>query len=59
MPYKGHKSITVREDIYEKLMGLYKENELKYRKQGVNSFSAFVSRYLWELLEREEQLLQQ
>ena len=59
MPYKGFKSITVREDVYNELYTIYKENIEHYRKQGITSFSGFVSGYLYDLAEREKKRLEE
>ena len=45
MPRKGFRSITVREEIYDELMQQYTENKEELLKQGITSFSGYVTRY--------------
>ena len=52
MPRKGFRSITVREEIYAELMRQYEENREELLKQGVTSFSGYVTRFLYDALER-------
>lgn len=52
MPRKGFKSITVREEIYTELMRQYEENREELLKQGVTSFSGYVTRFLYDALEQ-------
>ena len=52
MPRKGFRSITVREEIYEELMQQYTENREELLKQGITSFSGYVTRFLYDALER-------
>jgi len=52
MPRKGFRSITVREEVYRELMQQYEENREELLKQGVTSFSGYVTRFLYESLER-------
>lgn len=52
MPREGFKSITVREEIYAELMRHYEENREELLKQGVTSFSGYVTRFLYDALER-------
>lgn len=52
MPRKGFRSITVREEVYEELMRQYEENREELLRQGVTSFSGYVTRYLYDALER-------
>jgi len=52
MPRKGFRSITVREEIYRELMQQYEENREELLKQGVTSFSGYVTRFLYDALER-------
>ncbi len=54
MPYTGHKSITIREDTYDKLREIYENKKMALRKQGVSSFSSWVNGYLLGLAERLE-----
>jgi predicted CopG family antitoxin len=52
MPRKGFRSITVREEIYAKLMQQYDEDREELLKQGITSFSGYVTRFLYDALER-------
>ncbi|MHA1303464.1 MAG: hypothetical protein ACTSPI_07165 [Candidatus Heimdallarchaeaceae archaeon] len=52
MPRKGFRSITVREEIYEDLMQQYTENREELLKEGITSFSGYVTRFLYDALER-------
>ena len=52
MPRKGFRSITVREEVYRELMQQYEENREEILKQGVTSFSGYVTRFLYDALER-------
>lgn len=52
MPRKGFRSITVREEIYNELMQQYEENKEELLKQGITSFSGYVTRFLYDALER-------
>ena len=52
MPRKGFRSITVREEIYDELMQQYTENREELLKQGITSFSGYVTRFLYDALER-------
>lgn len=55
MPAKGHKTITIRQEVYDKLWKIWQSKKEEYLKQGITSFSGFVTKYLYELLEREDQ----
>jgi len=55
LPYKGFKSITVREEVYNYFWRKWQENKEKYRKQGITSFSGFVTKLLYDMIERFEQ----
>ena len=54
MPYKGFKSITVREEVYDYFWRLWQENREEYRRRGITSFSGFVTKLLYEMIERFE-----
>ncbi|MCW4050412.1 MAG: hypothetical protein NWE89_11830 [Candidatus Bathyarchaeota archaeon] len=53
MPRKGFRSITVREEIYNELMHQYEANREQLLRQGVTSFSGYVTRFLYEALEQD------
>lgn len=59
MPRKGHKSITVRHEVYDKLWDLWEANKEEYLVKGITSFSGFVIKFLLEALKREEQQIQE
>lgn len=46
MPYKGHKSVTLREEQVKKLEDVYYTDIKKYRAMGLTSFSKFVQHWL-------------
>lgn len=52
MPRKGYKSITVRDEIYNELLERYNENKEALLKQGITSFSGYVTRLLYSALEK-------
>ena len=54
MPYKGHKTITLREEDYNYFWDLWQEEKEDLMKLGVRSFGAFVTRKLYEALELDE-----
>ena len=51
MPDKGWKSITIREEVFQELLKYWKNNINDYRKQGITSFSGFVTKMLYTNLE--------
>ena len=55
MPRKGYRSITVRDEIYESLMEKYEENREQLLRQGVTSFSGYVTKFLYEALDQREE----
>jgi len=56
MPDKGWKSITVRDEIYNYLWEKWQKNQSEYRlKHGITSFSGYVTRILYEALEKEKE----
>ena len=54
MPYKGHKTITLREEDYDYFWDLWQEQKPELMKKGIRSFGAFVTRKLYEALEQDE-----
>jgi len=54
MPPKGHKSVTIPYELYDKLWKMWQIRKDDLKRQGVTSFSGFVSGYLWEVLDKEE-----
>ncbi|RJS93668.1 hypothetical protein CW705_01450 [Candidatus Bathyarchaeota archaeon] len=58
MPRKGFKSITVREEVYNYFWDLWQRNKEEYRKQGITSFSGFVTKLLYEMIEKEKKRLE-
>jgi len=59
MPAKGFKSITIRDEDYDFFKQLWDENKAKLRKQGITSFGGFVTKMLYEALERDEKQAQE
>jgi hypothetical protein len=55
MPRKGFRSITVRQEIYDELMQQYEERREELLKQGITSFSGYVTRFLYDALEQDTQ----
>ena len=54
MPPPKFKTITVREDIYNWLWDEWQKKDNQYKmKYNVYSFSAFVSRFLYEMMKKE------
>lgn len=51
MPDKGWKSITIREEVFQELLECWQNNMSDYRKQGITSFSGFITKLLYENLE--------
>jgi len=54
MPRKGYRSITVREEIYDALWTQYNIQKDELLRQGITSFSGYVTKFLYESLERKE-----
>jgi len=57
MPRKGFKSITVKEEVYDYFWDLWQRNKEEYRKQGITSFSGFVTKLLYEMIGKEKERL--
>ena len=54
MPRKGYRSITVREEIYNELWEKYNSKRDALLRQGITSFSGYVTKFLYEVLEKNE-----
>jgi predicted CopG family antitoxin len=55
MPRKGYKTITITEELYAAHLEIYEKNITYWRRQGITSFSAYISRILSkQLIEDEE-----
>jgi len=55
MPRKGYRSITVKQDVYDYLMKEYTARKKEWLvKQGIASFSGYVTYRLNELMEQDE-----
>ena len=48
MPKKGYKSITVSDEIYDKMYKLYECDMEHYKEKGIFSFSGYVTQVLFE-----------
>ena len=59
MPRKGFKTITVREEVYDYFWNLWQKNKEKYIRQGITSFSGFVTKLLYEMIEKEKERLKE
>lgn len=54
LPRKGWKSITVSEDVYDYFWKEWQENKNEHKlKEGITSFSGFLTKILYELIQRE------
>ena len=51
MPPKGHKSVTIPDELYDKLWQKWQKSKDELKRKGVNSFSSFVSQYLWRVMD--------
>jgi len=54
LPRKGYKSITVREEVYNFFKEEYEKKKDELRLKGIPSFSAFCTKLLYELIQREK-----
>ncbi len=54
MPRKGYRTITVREEIYQNLLQRYEENKEQLLRQGITSFSGYVTKFLYDSLDKVE-----
>ena len=55
MPAPGYKTITVKEDVYEWFKREYEKRKVENRlEDGITSFSAWVSRMLYLMMEEEK-----
>ena len=53
MPKKGYRIITLRNELYEELLNKYNENKQNLIKQGITSFSGYITKFLYEAIENE------
>ena len=57
---EGWKVVSVPEDLYEHLIKKWEENKKQYKiRYGVTSFSGFVTRILYRLIEEDQRRDQQ
>ena len=49
MPKAGYKSITVKDDVYDRCKSYYEENRETLQYVGVTSFTGFMT-WLWQLM---------
>ncbi len=54
-PKKGLKTITVKTEIYDYFNNEYLKVKDEYAKKGVNSFSAYLTYKLTEIMEKDRQ----
>lgn len=55
MPRKGWKSITVKASVYEYFWREWEKRAEEYRlKHGITSFSGFITKRLFEMMEEEQ-----
>lgn len=48
MPPQGHKTITIRKEDYEYFHQLYNKEKERLARNGVRSFSAFITMKLYQ-----------
>ena len=53
MPRKGYRTITVREEIYQNLLQRYEANKEQLLRQGITSFSGYITKFLYDALDQE------
>jgi len=53
MPKAGFKSITVTENVYDRLFAVYEANKKELQTIGVNSFSAYVTHCMESKLKKQ------
>ena len=59
MPEKGYKSITVKKEVYDYLMQEYQSQKRDWLvRQGISSFTGYVTYRLNELMKQDEQRTQ-
>jgi len=55
MPRKGFKTVTITEELYNAHLEKYEKKISYWRRQGITSFSAYISRILVkQMIEDEE-----
>jgi len=55
LPREGWKVITVKESVYKFFKDDYDTNKEEYRlKYGISSFSGFITKRLYELMEKDK-----
>ena len=50
MPKAGFRSITVKEELYDKVFALYQEKKENLRFAGINSFTGFCVNYMESII---------
>jgi hypothetical protein len=55
MPPKGYRSVTVPDEICEYFEKKWRQEKEKYRREGVRSFSGFITYNLSKIMRQEEQ----
>jgi len=56
MPRKGWRSVTVSEEVYEFFWKEWQQRKKEYKlKYGITSFTGFVTKLLYELLQKEKE----
>jgi len=55
MPRKGWRSVTVSEDVYQFFWKEWQRRKQEYKlKYGITSFTGFVTKLLYELIQKEK-----
>jgi hypothetical protein len=54
MPKPGYKSITVSENVYNKLFGVYERSKRELELKGITSFSGYLTSMMEEMMNRYE-----
>lgn len=56
LPIKGYRSITVKEDLIERLEDHFIRNKSYYENHGINNFNGFIQCKLIETITEKEKL---
>ena len=54
MPPQGHKTITMREEDYDYFQEQYNKDKEELARNGVRSFSAYITMKLYQAFELEK-----
>ena len=59
MPRQGWSTVSVRTEDYKTFYEHFEKHKLHYRKQGITSFSGFMAKASFALLDETEQEIEQ